>query len=147
MKKLLIAILALALIAGGKGSFWGWGTEGRLKVVSGGVDGLYAASGVRTGGRIGMYSTGEIGTYTFTVWCKGAGVFTLQQGAQVFTQTCNSAEWAQLTFPQITKPDLELFLISAQLQAGDYADLFCLYPSDFGSCTYFNHVTNPSFEQ
>lgn len=142
--KILIVILALLLIAAAP---LGWGVIGKVRIVSGGVDGSHAISGLRTGGKIWQWASGETGQYTFTVWCKGNGVFNLKQGTQTFTQTCNSATWTQLIFPQITVPNLELFYTEAILKAGDYADMFCLYPSDIGSCTHFNHVTNPSFEQ
>lgn len=147
--KIIIIVLSLALIAADRGSFLGWGTEGRLKIVSGGVDGLYAASGVRNGGMIGQNIAPypSYGNFTFTVWCKGAGVFRVQLGAESLEQSCNSTSWTQLVFPTINRSTLDLFVVTAQLKAGDYADMFCLYPSDFGSCTYFNHVTNPSFEQ
>lgn len=144
--KILIAVLSLLLIAAGK-PILSWGKTGDIRVVAGGVDGEYSVNGGRKDGQVWQYMSGEPGQYTLTAWCKGNTVFTLQQDTQIFIQTCNSSTWQMLTFPPITKSNLEIFLLTVDLKSSDYADMLCLFPSDVGSCTYFNHVTNYSFEQ
>jgi hypothetical protein len=130
MKKITVLLISFLLVAASGGSLAGWTVTGQVKVIrdSGGPTyGHFSAVGYGAGGTISQSVNASAGQYVFSVWCDGSGVFTLSNGTYSETKYCDPLQsWGSLTFIPLVL-SAGNFTVTAQLQDGDKADMFCLY--------------------